>query len=388
MPLTFSHFVRNCRDRTVRELLIVYSSMATTTLLEYLTQPNPVLDCSKSPTGTNTVNARWDRVTGLKDWAEFNYETLMQSYGHVLLEQISPLPQTSPPLTQLDREIFTEKIFEDVLARAIMPNVSAALRIAWPLCYSTQDPEDIAEIKRGDHAKRGTLEEDSRYYPDWAGVRMCETTCFGYKNLCTGECKLGSKWKTSVQGQNRPDFFSPLNQIQTYCGRQWGVRHGYIITTEELVVVRVSRESVGSGLAASRPIREILQRASDQTLHSRTFSEETFSSELQAMSLDTGSSYNDDANPAIDYGPLLFKSIPWKAAGKRTLTVKLALWWLHMETKKDLSVRQDYPPLNDKSDYGQVQTSTGKAGTPPLPGPSQNTKRPKGKDKGSGKRVL
>lgn len=24
------------------------------------------------------------------------------------------------------------------------------------------------------------------------------------------------------------------------------------------------------------------------------------------------------------------------------MTVKLALWWLHMETRKDLSIREDY----------------------------------------------
>lgn len=55
-----------------------------TTLLEYLSLPNPILDCSKSSTGANTFNIRWDAVTGLEEWAEFNYETLMQSYGHIL----------------------------------------------------------------------------------------------------------------------------------------------------------------------------------------------------------------------------------------------------------------------------------------------------------------
>lgn len=283
--------------------------MVTTTLQEYLAQPNPELDCSKSSTGTNTVNAKWDVVVGLEDWTEFNYETLMQAYGPVLAREIPPLPQTSPALTKMDREIFTEKTFEDVLARAIMPNVSAALRVAWPLCYSIRDPKDIAEIKRGDYAKRGAVEEDDRYYPDWSGIRECETTKFGYMNLCPGETKLGSKWKTS-EGTKRTDYLSPFHQIQTYCGRQWGVRYGYVITTAELVVVRVAREPVGSGLAASRGVRNISQRASDQPYHSRTFSEDTFSSELQAMSLDTGSSYDDDANPDIEYRPLQFKSIP------------------------------------------------------------------------------
>jgi hypothetical protein len=201
-----------------------------TSLLEYLTLPNPKLDCSKSSTGTNTFNARWDPITRLDNWAEFNYETLMQSYGHILLQPVPPLPEISPPLTELERKIFTEKTFERVLDRAIMPNVSAALRTAWPLCYSDHEPQDVAEIGKGDQARRGTTEEDDRYYADWAGIRDCETTNFGYKNLCPGETKLASKWNTSKEGRRRPDYNSPFSQIQTYCGRQWGTRHGYIIT--------------------------------------------------------------------------------------------------------------------------------------------------------------
>ena len=68
-----------------------------------------------------------------------------------------------------------------------------------------------------------------------------------------------------------------------------------------------------------------------------------------------------------------------------TTSVKLALWWLHMETKKDLSVQEHYPSLDAKGDFEQVQTSSGTAGAPALPNPSQNRKRPKGKDKGPGK---
>jgi len=82
----------------------------------------------------------------------------------------------------------------------IMPNISAALRVAWPLCYSNHDPDDIAEIRKGDLARRGITEEDDRYYADWAGIQEYETTNFGYKNLCSRETKLASKWSTSEQG--------------------------------------------------------------------------------------------------------------------------------------------------------------------------------------------
>ena len=96
-----------------------------------------------------------------------------------------------------------------------MPNVSAGLAIAWPLCYSTDDPRDIAEIGKGGHAKKGMAEEDDRYYADWAGVRESETTDFGYMKLCPGETKLASKWATSKEGRRRTDHASPFSQIQT-----------------------------------------------------------------------------------------------------------------------------------------------------------------------------
>lgn len=336
--------------------------MSTTTLLEYLTRPNPILDCSKSSTGANSFNARWDGLTGLEEWTDFNYETLMRSYGDILQQPIPPLPEASPPLTELEKKIFTERTFETVLERDLMPKVSAALRVAWPIYFSSHDSQDVAEVAKGDKARRGTTEEDDRYYADWAGIRQCEITGFGYKNFCPGETKLASKWSTSKEGRRRPDYTSPFQQTQTYCGRQWGVRHGYIITPEELVPIMVSREAIGLGLAASRAPRNVSQNTRDQPSHSRTFSAETVSSGLQAMSLDTGSSFSDDANPNIEYGPLRFKSIPWDAAGKDLLTVKLALWWLHMETKKDLSVQETYLPPRNRGDYIQVCPLSRRAG--------------------------
>lgn len=357
--------------------------MADTTLLSYLTLPNSELNCTKSLTGTNTFNAKWNPITGLEDWTDFNCDTLMQLYGHILLQSVTSVPAISPPLTELEKEIFTETTFETILDREIVPIVSAALCIGWQFLY-LNSREDFVEIGRGAKARRGTTEEDDRYYADWAGIRKSMMTDFGYKNLCPGKPN-SPQWVTSKESRRRRDYTFPFNQIQTYCGRQWGTRHGYIITPEELVVIRVSRGAVGPGLAASRTVRSSTQHTRDQPSHSRTFSAETVSSGLQAMSLETGSSFSDDANPNIEYGPLQFRSIPWKAAGMGKLTVKLALWWLHMETGKDLSV-QEYPPPTVGSQE-PVQDIPGKAATrAPPPESSSGTAGPKHKGEGPGKR--
>ncbi|KAL6241640.1 hypothetical protein RBB50_011422 [Rhinocladiella similis] len=353
--------------------------MADGTLLNYLTLPNPVLDSSKSSVGPNTFNVSWADVAVLEDWADFDYVTLMQAHGHVLQQQVPPMLGTSPPLTRLEKRIFTEKTFEDVLERAIMLQVSAALSVAWPLAYLNHGPEDIAEIGRGDKARKGTAEEDNRYYADWASIRESQTTPFGYKNLCPGETKLASKWGSSKEFWDRPDFQHPFFQIQTYCGRQWDARHGYIITPEELVVVRVSKEPIGPGLAVSRSIR-IKTQSREQPTHSRGPSAETVSSGPQALTLDTGSRFSD-TNPDVEYGPLQFKSIPWSAEGTGKMTVKLALWWLHMETGKDVSV-QNYPPSWTSDDIQTQQTVGNARGSTPFEshsstsGPKQKGKRP------------
>jgi len=92
----------------------------------------------------------------------------------------------------LDQEIFTKTTFETVLIRDIMPQVSAALRVAWPLLYHNNG-NDVAEIGKGAKVRRGTTEENDRYYADWADIRRSIITDFSYKNLCPGETKLTLK---------------------------------------------------------------------------------------------------------------------------------------------------------------------------------------------------
>lgn len=43
----------------------------------------------------------------------------MQTYGYILQQDVPPLPDTSPQLTQLDRMIFTERIFKSILEKDI-----------------------------------------------------------------------------------------------------------------------------------------------------------------------------------------------------------------------------------------------------------------------------
>ena len=80
----------------------------------------------------------------------------------------------------------------------------------------------------------------------------------------------------------------------------------------------------------------------------------------------------------VEYHPIEFKSIPWDESGEGKLTVKLALWWLHMMAAApgcDTSVKTEYPPLNSwstSSDGKCRHSSTGVlANKPPLDQPTE-----------------
>ena len=243
-----------------------------------------------------------------------------------------------------------------------MPKINHALDHAWKTLFK----EDACpEISRGGRATK-LMSDDPRLYPDWAGVYMpIRTDDGGLKNLCPGDTKLFTKWTMSDAISEGGPLLLPVRQVQNYCGGSWKVRYGYLITQEELVVFRVARQEIDIGLASTRPRRDPPQLEHQQQGHRRIIS--TASADTH-MSIDRASthtrdwsmtsssvpsrpteSYKDDEHPIMDYKPIEYKSIPWSNSGKGVLTVKLALWWLHMMAAApgcDTSVRTEYPPLD------------------------------------------
>lgn len=90
----------------------------------------------------------------------------------------------------------------------------------------------------------------------------------------------------------------------------------------------------------------------------------------------------------VEYNPIEFKSIPWDESGKGKLSVKLALWWLHMMAAApgcNTSVETEYPPLHSWSTLSDGKcrhSSTGiVSNKPPLgrstePSTSASQRRP------------
>ena len=343
-------------------------------ILEYLSRPNSLVDSTESLEGFPTKISSSTQITGMRPWKGFTYQTLMNLYGGVLQQTLPWLPDVNPPLTSLEKQVFDEDSLEHLLSRTVVPSVNYTLEHAWSVLHN----ENVCpQMSRGGRAKK-MASEDKRFYPDWAGVHDSFRTELGFKNICPGDTKLSTRWTLAQAITGEESYSYPLQQIQNYCGESWGVRYGYLITQEELVVLRVSKQTIDPGIASTCSRRDHqlsgpynignAEAQRQPQTHQRVVSD---SSTSMPMSLDEPS--NDgkksrDSNSrresskidssyqphygSEEYNPIEFKSIPWDESGKGKLTVKLALWWLHMMAAApgcNTSVETEYPSLHSWS---------------------------------------
>ncbi|KAI9763374.1 MAG: hypothetical protein M1840_000566 [Geoglossum simile] len=325
------------------------------TLLDYLTMPNPLVDNTHSKTGSNTDDLSWLPIEGVRDWDEFKNETLLSCYGE-LLEQTTTGLGPVPVIESFPHcEIWDEDSLEALLVRWNLSVVSTGLSFAHRLCGSgwKEGGWNFQEIfmARGGLA---SLTNDRRVRPDWAGIQQGRlgnaivptTERRPYLNLCPGDTKLSTKWKSlwsnTTVARLKEEFNRPMGQILNYCSKA-NSRYGYILTQEELVVVRVTMSTDPiKPLSTSRPRRATAQYQPSAS-HARNYS---ITSALSDMSLDApGSSYTDGGNPTSNYDVLEIRSIPWTNQ-HRKMTVNLGLWWIHMMAKEDNSIQISYPPLH------------------------------------------
>lgn len=127
---------------------------------------------------------------------------------------------------------------------------------------------------------------------DWALRSVAHTYEMGtYRPLLLGETKLSAKWTPDFSQTTMVQWSNPLSQAQYYCSASSdkGLRYGFIITDQHLVVLRLATEPIDDGLAAARS-----QRGGAYQSHQRVASGSTdLSSHFNTMSLGTGSQYTD-----------------------------------------------------------------------------------------------
>ncbi|OAL72445.1 hypothetical protein A7D00_3445 [Trichophyton violaceum] len=410
-----------------------------TSLLEYLTQPNPVVDNSNSLKGLPTKCVPKEDIQ-VVDWDDFTYETLISCYGAILATRFNrPFPEISPPLRRIEGEIIDEDSLDHLLTRSITSIVNESLRIAWRAFYSDY-PNLAIDMTRGGRARASQNNPDvprpphdrqqassastdhTPVFPDWAGVQA-DLGPVSHLNRCPGDTKLSSKWQSDTDTDKEYHDW-PYAQLIKYCGETWNIRYGYLITDKELVVLRISRAMIPSGIANKRSPRNVASQPSrptgqDSPLfvsssppsirsspacqgHLRNISA---SSVASAMSIDQPSSrprqlsiaasfsslsmseasehapgsermsssahmpssqsYRDDGRGG-EYRPVEMKSVSWNDSGKGKLTVKLALWWIHMMAAApgcDTTIGPEYPHMDSwvprPHEGGYRHTTTG-----------------------------
>lgn len=304
-------------------------------LLEYLMQKNPEIDTSNSIKGGNTQSNgdMWKKPVDIVEWTDFEPQSLLKAFKGRLAEILktnltgsAPLPIPAFPF----REIHDEDSLETLLILWNQQIVSNALVVAQDQLPAIRSSGRIYMARGGQAQSPKAFPKDRKKqnsYPDWAAVRQLETT--GPQdpkaaNILPGDTKISSKWKSENMKDGDANIYNvkskaarPVLQVYNYCLKA-DVRYGYIITDQELVVLRV----------------RVVDTGDSQT------SQEIYASENQKK--------------ARSASEVELKSIPWASYDDRPkalrdkLTVNLALWWLHLMAASCCSIESQYPRLCDE----------------------------------------
>ena len=331
----------------------------TLTLDEYLRRPNPAVTRDNSWTGTNTTSGPSMKPSEIVEWKDFNYSTLQAIYGETLKLEIhsQDLPDFSLHLPFHLSEIQDEDSLEALLIRWNNAVVSYALSVAQRSNGAIRVDaagHRAGEIfmARGGHAFIPGTNTKKGLRPDWAGIipsdgyqHRTEESRKSFMNALPGDSKLSTKWSSSGD-PNSLEFKKPFHQIFKYCDLA-EVRYGYLLTPEELVVVRVSR----------KPSHEVPNSRPSPQRPKRTGTSE-WNKEQRNILLSIDSKRKE-------HGVLEYKSIPWDDGSQRqeaSLSINLALWWLHMMAATARSVGPFYPDLSKEYHFSDT-ASMGLLGT-------------------------
>ena len=306
-------------------------------LLHYLKRANPEVDSTWSLTdGRSGAKPKGTGTSGPHDtyylqdvlkWEGMEWKDLMPIFDDIFDLPVNNLPNFEDILMYPSHlnEVSDENSLETLLIRWNYPVVSSALSIAQDHAKfqdtigASEHPHKIS-MARGGQAwiPKGKVSKDKPLTPDWAGIFLsCDEINQPdkskkerhYLNVLPGDTKLSTKFK-SEWGWDDQRFKDPVTQVFTYC-RRASVPYGYIITQEELVILRLF--------------------------------------------------HGDKEDPNIltegtgIYEYVEYKSIPWENNMKHELTINLALWCLHMlaARRKPIGARK---PL--KSEYPTPDKTT------------------------------
>ncbi|KAI2469973.1 hypothetical protein F4781DRAFT_392443 [Annulohypoxylon bovei var. microspora] len=340
-------------------------------IFEYLTVKNPDLTYVDNYTTTLTNSKRFLVPKKVLPWEDFNYETLENIFGGRLMEELRrsnrqlqyPAPKLDPFTECVDSG---EDTTYDILVRWTRPMVQTALRVVenifspvlWvatsrtktPQSHSTtskpeENPSPFPRKRKGNISVRSSsIRAKSRPNPDGGAIssnsQASASTASSNLDLSEKqgnrlpcEVKPGSQWTSHKlrngelvdhSGRWRPNQSgdrdaAPLLQIFNYCVK-CGARYGFLVTSKEVLVVRV------------RPV-EVPSNPENENLTDKLYYK----------------------------GAMEYKAIPWEnhsaEDGYRELTINLAIWFLCILAGNDHRPRWEYGPLAEEILASKVRSS-------------------------------
>ncbi|KAI5920914.1 hypothetical protein F4810DRAFT_713110 [Camillea tinctor] len=325
-------------------------------VIEFLTAKNPRIIPEKGGNRKNTSRHDWHYPTELREWEEFDYETLEVIFGGELLKEAHEKRDFLPHYPHLDREI-------DITVGSHEPStitlydkwnhtiVLASLRVIqdkfhpclWRKKLGAKNSKDDqgpaegnAEGSGKEFQDKDTSKRRSRTkhlqknkplgqkrkrprQPDGGSVSVYETGAETATERFPKEYKPAYKWNSQrlrdglltdkitgewLRGMAQKNENAPLRQAYTYCV-DYQCRYGCILTTEEAFIFRIKPRG-----------REDTGIAPDQEIS-------------------TGGEPSRLLNKVKKDGLMQYASIPWANGCDedhehyRKWTVNLALWFVH-----------------------------------------------------------
>ncbi|KAI9832942.1 MAG: hypothetical protein M1819_003972 [Sarea resinae] len=211
---------------------------STTTLLDYLTAPNPtpslVRHISNLGRGAN-LHFWWD-IRNLRTWTDFTLETIerIPDFNRLLRTEVpaNALPTPSQGTSNLQPE--TEAALQDLCKDYYATKVNAASKVA-------QGQPHISMRVQLSRDGRRQPEFVSSYQDDFEG-----TIYGGGRGRVVGIVKSFDRWNTGMRTDKphrQVEYLQGLSHLHRHM-RENSCRYGFIITEIELVCVRAGTEPI------------------------------------------------------------------------------------------------------------------------------------------------
>lgn len=304
-------------------------------LLTYLYKENPKLIRDDLKEGQNTKARKleersgstytgyWDPPVYIGEWKDFDFATLKSIYrGKLfqLLNQNLPCKDFSGIPSWPFCHVADEDSIETLLCKWTQSTVSEALSNAQDHLYKELNSQTIYMARGGQgHCEPAKTSKKEKWFPDWAGIQPFQLSPSKNlpENILLGATEVSNKWHSqSIQTgcveftRVKGTWMEPISQVQTYCVN-CGTRYGYIITDQELVVLRVQKmrsKEVSGWIRRHGQARNTNERILNQRTVNLRSAHKAYVTNKATLENESGPSTRDDSQetnnefkkPAID----------------------------------------------------------------------------------------